>query len=60
MFRAIAKNIAARTLLKFIKYFATVQDKEIPPLWDAPNDLSGNNRTVIKLYKEAGHPWSYV
>lgn len=35
-------------------------DKNETPLWDAPNDLSGNNRTVIKLYKEAGHPWSYV
>ena len=29
-------------------------------LWDAPSDLSGNNRTVIKLYKEPGKPWSYV
>lgn len=33
-------------------------DKEA--LWDAPTDLSGNNRTIIKLYKESGKPWSYV
>ena len=33
-------------------------DKEA--LWDAPTDLSGNNRTIIKLYKEPGKPWSYV
>lgn len=29
-------------------------------LWDAPEDLTGNNRTIIKLYKEEGKPWSYV
>lgn len=29
-------------------------------LWDAPSDLTGNNRTIIKLYKETGQPWSYV
>ena len=29
-------------------------------LWDAPADLTGNNRTIIKLYKESGQPWSYV
>ena len=29
-------------------------------LWDAPTDLTGNNRTIIKLYKESGQPWSYV
>ncbi len=35
-------------------------DTNETPLWDAPNDLSGNNRTVIKLYKESGKPWSFV
>jgi Fe-S-cluster-containing dehydrogenase component len=35
-------------------------DKNETPLWDAPEDLSGNNRTIIKLYKESGKPWSYV
>jgi Fe-S-cluster-containing dehydrogenase component len=29
-------------------------------LWDAPADLTGNNRTIIQLYKESGKPWSYV
>jgi len=29
-------------------------------LWDAPTDLSGNTRTLIKLYKETGERWSYV
>lgn len=29
-------------------------------LWDTPEDLSGNNRTIIKLYKEPSQPWSYV
>ena len=28
-------------------------------LWDAPEDLSGNTRTIIKLFKEQGR-WSYV
>jgi len=28
--------------------------------WDAPSDLSGNNRTIIKLYKENSTKWSYV
>jgi Fe-S-cluster-containing dehydrogenase component len=28
-------------------------------LWDAPEDLSGNTRTIIKLLKENGR-WSYV
>jgi Fe-S-cluster-containing dehydrogenase component len=28
-------------------------------LWDAPTDLSGNTRTIIKLFKEEGR-WSYV
>ncbi len=28
-------------------------------LWDAPVDLSGNTRTIIKLYRE-GSVWSYV
>ena len=28
-------------------------------LWDAPNDLSGDTRTIIKLFKEQGR-WSYV
>lgn len=27
--------------------------------WDAPQDLSGNTRTIIKLHKEAGK-WSYI
>lgn len=29
-------------------------------IWDAPESLSGNNRTVIKLYKESPSSWSYV
>ena len=29
-------------------------------LWDAPTDLSGNTRTLIKLYKESAGRWSYV
>lgn len=29
-------------------------------LWDAPQDLSGSTRTLIKLYKESGSSWSYV
>ena len=29
-------------------------------LWDAPSDLSGNTRTVIKLYKKSSTRWSYV
>ena len=28
-------------------------------LWDAPEDLDGNSRTLIKLYKE-GKGWSYI
>ena len=28
--------------------------------WDAPADLSGNNRTIIKLHKENSTTWSYV
>lgn len=28
-------------------------------LWDAPADLSGNTRTLIKLFKESGR-WSYI
>ena len=28
-------------------------------LWDAPEDLSGDTRTIIKLLKENGH-WSYI
>jgi Fe-S-cluster-containing dehydrogenase component len=28
-------------------------------LWDAPEDLSGNTRTIIKLFKEEGR-WSYI
>lgn len=28
-------------------------------LWDAPEDLSGDTRTLIKLFKEKGH-WSYI
>lgn len=28
-------------------------------LWDAPTDLSGNTRTLIKLFRE-GNVWSYV
>ena len=27
--------------------------------WDAPEDLSGDTRTIIKLHKEAGN-WSYI
>jgi Fe-S-cluster-containing dehydrogenase component len=29
-------------------------------LWDAPTDLSGSTRTLIKLYKETEKRWSYV
>lgn len=29
-------------------------------LWDAPADLSGDTRTLIKLYKESDSTWSYV
>lgn len=29
-------------------------------LWDAPQDLSGSTRTLIKLYKESDSRWSYV
>lgn len=29
-------------------------------LWDAPQDLSGSTRTLIKLYKESASNWSYV
>ena len=29
-------------------------------LWDAPTDLSGNTRTLIKLFKESDSEWSYV
>ena len=29
-------------------------------LWDAPADLSGSTRTLIKLYKESATRWSYV
>ena len=29
-------------------------------LWDAPQDLSGDTRTLIKLYKESPTRWSYV
>jgi Fe-S-cluster-containing dehydrogenase component len=29
-------------------------------LWDAPQDLSGSTRTLIKLYKENDTNWSYV
>lgn len=29
-------------------------------LWDAPNDLSGSTRTLIKLFKESDKKWSYV
>lgn len=29
-------------------------------IWDAPGDLSGNTRTVIKLFKENSTSWSYV
>jgi Fe-S-cluster-containing dehydrogenase component len=29
-------------------------------IWDAPEDLSGNNRNIIKLYKENSTTWSYV
>ncbi|MGO8678416.1 MAG: hydrogenase 2 operon protein HybA [Limisphaerales bacterium] len=28
-------------------------------LWDAPTDLSGDTRTIIKLFKE-NHQWSYI
>ncbi len=33
-------------------------DKDL--LWDTPSDLSGNTRTLIKLFKEAEHRWSYI
>jgi Fe-S-cluster-containing dehydrogenase component len=29
-------------------------------LWDAPQDLSGSTRTLIKLYKQSDKEWSYV
>lgn len=29
-------------------------------LWDAPSDLSGDTRTLIKLHKESPTKWSYV
>ncbi|GAM09866.1 hydrogenase-2 operon protein HybA [Geobacter sp. OR-1] len=29
-------------------------------LWDAPQDLSGSTRTLIKLFKESERDWSYV
>lgn len=29
-------------------------------IWDAPSDLSGSTRTLIKLYKENDKKWSYV
>ncbi|MDD2581575.1 MAG: hydrogenase 2 operon protein HybA [Desulfuromonadaceae bacterium] len=29
-------------------------------LWDAPEDLSGSTRTLIKLFKESDKEWSYV
>lgn len=29
-------------------------------LWDAPQDLSGSTRTLIKLFKESGKSWSYI
>jgi len=29
-------------------------------IWDAPQDLSGSTRTLIKLYKESDSNWSYV
>ncbi len=29
-------------------------------LWDAPQDLTGSTRTLIKLFKESGRQWSYV
>jgi Fe-S-cluster-containing dehydrogenase component len=29
-------------------------------LWDAPADLSGSTRTLIKLFKESDSRWSYV
>lgn len=29
-------------------------------LWDAPQDLSGDTRTLIKLFKESDRNWSYV
>ncbi|MBT1070256.1 hydrogenase 2 operon protein HybA [Pelotalea chapellei] len=29
-------------------------------LWDAPEDLSGSTRTLIKLFKESEDRWSYV
>jgi Fe-S-cluster-containing dehydrogenase component len=29
-------------------------------IWDAPQDLSGSTRTLIKLFKESEKKWSYV
>ena len=29
-------------------------------LWDSPSDLSGNTRTLIKLFKESDSRWSYI
>jgi Fe-S-cluster-containing dehydrogenase component len=29
-------------------------------LWDAPGDLSGSTRTVVKLARRGPHDWSYV
>ncbi len=38
------------------EHLATDDDK----LWDAPKDLSGDTRTIIKLYKESDTRFSYV
>ncbi|MRR38183.1 hydrogenase 2 operon protein HybA, partial [bacterium] len=38
------------------EHLATDGDK----LWDAPKDLSGDTRTIIKLYKESDTRFSYV
>jgi Fe-S-cluster-containing dehydrogenase component len=41
-----------------LSYERLASDKE--GLWDAPLDLSGNTRTVIKLYKESDTRFSFV
>jgi Fe-S-cluster-containing dehydrogenase component len=41
-----------------LSYERLPSDKE--GLWDAPRDLSGNTRTLIKLYKESDSKWAYV
>jgi Fe-S-cluster-containing dehydrogenase component len=41
-----------------LSYESAPFDKD--KLWDAPTDLSGSTRTLIKLYKSPEKRWSYV